>query len=141
MSEKLLCDMTEGELLTRFKAVHACWKTWEAAGTLEEEYASWRAAIEPDIQDDLDERAAREAEKKQKSLEETRGSHLQWCKDRAFAYFDANDPVQGIASFLSDMRKHEITAVHPFLPVFAQMYYGGMFKSPSEIRKFINDFN
>ena len=39
-----------------------------------------------------------------------RKSHLQWCKDRALEYLNAGDVANGMASFVSDMGKHEETA-------------------------------
>ena len=39
----------------------------------------------------------------------TRSEHLQWCKDRAVAYLNEGQIAEGIASFTSDMRKHEET--------------------------------
>jgi len=36
----------------------------------------------------------------------TRQAYLDWCKQRALEYVEANDPVQAFASMASDLRKH-----------------------------------
>lgn len=36
----------------------------------------------------------------------TRKEHLDWCKRRAREYLDRGEPVNAIASMLSDMGKH-----------------------------------
>lgn len=41
----------------------------------------------------------------------TREEHLQWAKDRAIEYVDRGDMVNALASFASDCRKHEDTAL------------------------------
>lgn len=38
-----------------------------------------------------------------------RKEHLEWCKERAREYLNQGDVVNGIASMLSDMNKHEET--------------------------------
>lgn len=40
----------------------------------------------------------------------TRDEHLQWCKDRAVEYVDRGELSMALASFTSDVRKHEDTA-------------------------------
>lgn len=39
----------------------------------------------------------------------TAEEHLRWCTERALAYFDARDKPSAIASFLSDVSKHDGT--------------------------------
>ena len=39
-----------------------------------------------------------------------RQTHLQWCKDRAKEHLEKGDIANGMASFMSDMGKHEETA-------------------------------
>ncbi len=39
-----------------------------------------------------------------------RQQHLQWCKDRALDYLNRGKIAEGMASFTSDMGKHEDTA-------------------------------
>lgn len=41
----------------------------------------------------------------------TRQEHLAWCKRRALEYLDAGDYPQALASMVSDLNKHEETAV------------------------------
>ena len=36
--------------------------------------------------------------------------HLNWCVQRALEYYDVGDQTNAIASFMSDIRKHEGTA-------------------------------
>lgn len=38
-----------------------------------------------------------------------RTEHLQWCKDRALQYLNNGQIAEGMASFTSDMSKHEGT--------------------------------
>lgn len=38
-----------------------------------------------------------------------RAEHLQWCKDRALEYLNNGLIADGMASFISDMAKHEGT--------------------------------
>lgn len=54
-------------------------------------------------------RDVRGPQPKGETMERTREEHLQWCKDRALEYCDANDPDQAFASFLSDVTKHPET--------------------------------
>jgi hypothetical protein len=39
----------------------------------------------------------------------TAEEHLRWCADRALEYFDGSDKTSAIASFLSDVGKHDGT--------------------------------
>ena len=41
----------------------------------------------------------------------TRAEHLEWSKQRALAYLPG-DPGQAVASFVSDLRKHDELAGH-----------------------------
>jgi hypothetical protein len=40
----------------------------------------------------------------------SREEHLQWAKERAYAYLDVGDWRQALASFMSDLGKHPETA-------------------------------
>ena len=71
----------------------------------------------------------------------TRSEHLAWCKQRALEYCDQGDTTQAAASFMSDMGKHPETESHIALGLMAQMLFGGMLSTPSEMRKFIEGFN
>lgn len=42
-------------------------------------------------------------------MPDTREEHLEWCRQRALEYVDADDPVQAYASMSSDLRKHPET--------------------------------
>jgi len=41
-----------------------------------------------------------------------RAEHLQWAKERAYAYLPG-DPLQAMSSFISDLSLDERTAGHP----------------------------
>lgn len=71
----------------------------------------------------------------------TREEHLQWCKDRALEYVDANDTSQAFASFSSDMSKHPETANHSALKLGTMLLMGGHLNTPAEMRKWILGFN
>lgn len=71
----------------------------------------------------------------------TRAEHLAWCKQRALAYCDTNDPDQAFASMLSDMRKHPETENHAALRLMAQLRFAGHLSNNAEMRKFIEGFN
>lgn len=70
----------------------------------------------------------------------TRQEHLDWCKGRALEYVNAGDLSGGMASMMSDMSKHDETALAAVymtpLAVFELM-------NPTEhgTRKFIEGFN
>lgn len=57
----------------------------------------------------------------------SRDEHLEFCKQRARAYFDAGDVVQGITSFLSDLTKHEGTRDH----TVRELAFGLLLTKPS----------
>lgn len=70
-----------------------------------------------------------------------RAEHLKWAKDRAAVYLDNGNAAQAMASFISDMGKHEGTGNHPFLkpPMSAMFFtYAGDVEG---MRKHINGFN
>lgn len=69
----------------------------------------------------------------------TRTEHLQWCKDRAKEYIDRGDLSNALASFFSDMGKHDETRDHPFLGVGAMMMTSC--RDSDEMWKFIDGFN
>lgn len=70
-----------------------------------------------------------------------RSEHLQWCKDRAMEYINTGDVTNGIASFTSDMSKHEDTASHSALDLMATMMFSGMLNTVADAEKFILGFN
>ena len=69
-----------------------------------------------------------------------RQSHLEWCKKRAHEYLANGDVQNAVVSMLSDMQKHEETALEG---TTLQML--GMLAiqsgSISEARRFIDGFN
>ncbi len=66
----------------------------------------------------------------------TREEHLQWTKNRALAYLDDNDPLQAVASMMSDLNKHPKLANHPGIML-------GLISTQSthEARRLIEGFN
>lgn len=70
-----------------------------------------------------------------------RNEHLQWCKDRAYAYLDVGNTTDACASFLSDMSKHDETASHSAIELMFLMQMQGSLETVAEIRKFIEGFN
>lgn len=68
-----------------------------------------------------------------------RGKHLHWCKTRAFEYLDRGDIPNAIASFASDMQKHDETKDHVALEMLPMMVVMG--DGEREIRRFIEGFN
>ena len=70
-----------------------------------------------------------------------RARHLAWCKKRALEYVDAGKLDEAYASFVSDMRKHSGTADHIALALGWKLVSAGHLSKPSEMRKFIEDFN
>lgn len=71
----------------------------------------------------------------------TRAEHLAWCKTRALAYVDSDNPQEGITSMLSDLRKHPETKSHAGSELGIMLMLGGHLSSPSEARRFIEGFN
>lgn len=71
----------------------------------------------------------------------TRAEHLQWAKDRAAAYLDKSDAPQAMASFISDMGKHEGTKDHPFLQAPMSALFFTHAEDVEGMRKHINGFN
>lgn len=68
----------------------------------------------------------------------TKAEHLDWCKQRAFQYLDLNDPTNAIASFMSDLAKHNETINHPLLPSIRLIMDSTNIEA---VRKCINKFN
>jgi hypothetical protein len=70
-----------------------------------------------------------------------RSEHLQWCKDRAMEYVNTNDPVQAVASFMSDMSKHTETADHPALELMSMLLFSNKLNTCKEVEDFVLGFN
>lgn len=71
----------------------------------------------------------------------TREEHLRWCKERALEYIDKGDIQEGIASMLSDMRKHEETKSPTLDQLAMMMLMSGQLNSIPKAREFINGYN
>lgn len=71
----------------------------------------------------------------------TRTEHMAWCKARALEYLP-DDPAGALASFLSDVTKHEETANDPICGTFtAMLMVGGHLSTAEQVRKHIEGFN
>ena len=68
----------------------------------------------------------------------TRDEHLAWCKKRALEYLP-QDPVNAMASMMSDLKKHPDLENHPGLYI-APMYYSAH-RDAREVQKWIEGFN
>lgn len=71
----------------------------------------------------------------------TREEHLQWCKNRALEYVDANDLNNALTSMLSDLSKHSETRDHPAMQLSIMLKMNGHLDTPYEMQEFINGFN
>lgn len=60
------------------------------------------------IMDDLDQSS--DSPDSGGQVDKSAQEHLDWCIKRALEYYDKNDEVNAIGSFVSDVRKHEGTA-------------------------------
>ncbi len=70
-----------------------------------------------------------------------RQEHLDWCKQRALEYLDNGDWHGGLASMLSDIRKHPETQDHPAVPLAAILMFSGQLNDVKSVRDFILGFN
>ena len=70
-----------------------------------------------------------------------RVEHLQWCKDRALKYVEAEDFIEAFNSFQSDMNKHEETKNHIALELGVMLYFGGHLNTKKEMINWIKSFN
>jgi hypothetical protein len=71
----------------------------------------------------------------------TRSEHLQWCKDRALAYLDRGEIADAVTSMLSDMSKHEETALPADSPLTMFGLMAVMGSNIGDARRFIEGFN
>jgi hypothetical protein len=71
----------------------------------------------------------------------TREEHLAWCKKRALAYCDINDPRQAFTSMASDLGKHEETKDHIGIQLGLSLMMIGSLSTVPEMRHFIEGFN
>ncbi len=70
-----------------------------------------------------------------------RTEHLQWCKNRALEYVDAEDMAQAVASMCSDLSKHPETSNHPGIQLGAKLMLSGNMSKAGEMEKWIQGFN
>lgn len=71
-----------------------------------------------------------------------RAEHLQWAKDRAAVYLDKGDVAGAMASFISDMGKHDDLKDHPMLEKHAAgMWTMAAMSGVASMRNHINGFN
>ena len=70
----------------------------------------------------------------------TRDEHLAWAKQRALDLVD-REPINAMASLVSDLKKHSDLARHPGIEIGAMLMLGGHLSSSHKVRKFINGFN
>jgi len=66
----------------------------------------------------------------------TREEHLKWCKNRALEYID-DDHAGALASFISDMNKHEETQKQMDVCGFMIMFCN----TKDSVLRFIEGFN
>lgn len=71
----------------------------------------------------------------------TRAEHLAWCKERALAYVEKGDAMNGLTSMFSDLDKHPETAGHKGTQLGLMLMMTGSLSSPDEARRFIEGFN
>lgn len=70
-----------------------------------------------------------------------RAEHLAFAKERAIEYCDQGDSVNALASFISDMKKHDELANHSGLELMGMLMFGGHLNTTHEVRKFVLGFN
>jgi hypothetical protein len=68
----------------------------------------------------------------------TRDEHLQWAKDRALACLP--DEAGAMASFTSDLQKHEELRGHPGLELGYAEALAGFMRTPADVRRWIEGF-
>jgi len=68
----------------------------------------------------------------------TRAEHLEWAKERACK---KNEITDILASFVSDMDKHDELKGHPALALMTNLILVGWIKTTSQLKDFVNDFN
>lgn len=72
---------------------------------------------------------------------QTRAEHLEWCKKRAIEYCDMGDAGQAMASFISDLGKHEETQGHPAIQLAVGLSFIGQLSTPKQMKDFIEGTN
>lgn len=70
----------------------------------------------------------------------TLDEHLAWCRERALAELDANNPdatINALSSMISDLGKHPGGARHPALPNLMMLSATGIHEEPEQVRSLI----
>ena len=75
--------------------------------------------------------------------ETSRAEHLNWCKQRAFAYCDQGDWQQAFASFGSDVGKHpETESIRELIQSLGMpLVLMGEINDPESMRRHIDGYN
>lgn len=69
----------------------------------------------------------------------TRAEHLAWAKERALEYVTSGDPLNAIASMLSDLGKHPETERSVAMGAVISLTVNR--RDPESVRRFIEGFN
>ena len=67
--------------------------------------------------------------------------HIAWCKERALDVLKSGDIAGSYASMVSDLRNDPSTENHSGIQLGMMLMIGGHLSTPTEMEKFINDFN
>lgn len=71
----------------------------------------------------------------------TRAEYLAWCKQRVHEYLERGDIKNGVTSMLSDMQKHEETALPNNSPLAMLGMMAIMSGDLREAQRFVDGFN
>jgi hypothetical protein len=71
----------------------------------------------------------------------SRAEHLQWAKERALQYVDANELEAAFTTMASDLQKHKETAGHVGVTLGLLQKLGGHLNTQDSMRDYINGFN
>lgn len=71
----------------------------------------------------------------------TRAEHITWCKERALAYIDKGQTMEGLTRMMSDMSRHPETASPGLDQLTMQLMVIGALSSPAEARRHIEGYN
>lgn len=70
-----------------------------------------------------------------------RAEHLAWAKTRALEYVGLGDLTGALASFISDLGKHDELRGHPAIHLAALLMSSGHLKTADDVRKLIEGCN
>lgn len=71
----------------------------------------------------------------------TRDEHLEWAKDRALEYVEAGDLENAFMSMVSDLGKHNETAMHPGIQLGLLLRANGLLHTQHKMIEWIGGFN